>query len=84
MDSHLNTLPTSWPLVPIGSICQVGAGNGAPQGDVGVAGAAGIKAAEDGRRPRETGTGAPVRPTEPVDIRRRPCEMSGADGPVCS
>ena len=33
MGSHLNTLPTSWPLVPLGSICQVGAGNGAPQGD---------------------------------------------------
>jgi type I restriction enzyme S subunit len=29
----LNTLPASWPMVPLGSICQVGAGNGAPQGD---------------------------------------------------
>lgn len=38
MDSLLNKLPSSWPLVPIGSICQVGAGNGAPQGDVFFAG----------------------------------------------
>ncbi|KAA0889840.1 restriction endonuclease subunit S [Oryzomonas rubra] len=33
MDSLLNRLPSTWPLVPIGAICQVGAGNGAPQGD---------------------------------------------------
>lgn len=33
MNSLLNTLPSKWPLVPIGAICQVGTGNGAPQGD---------------------------------------------------
>ncbi|GFE60795.1 hypothetical protein AOG2_13830 [Geobacter sp. AOG2] len=34
----MNTLPSTWPLVPIGAICQVGAGNGAPQGDAYFAG----------------------------------------------
>lgn len=33
MDQGLNSLPSSWPLIPIGTICKVGAGNGAPQGD---------------------------------------------------
>lgn len=29
----MQSIPPSWPLVPLGSICQVGAGNGAPQGE---------------------------------------------------
>ena len=33
MEPNLNSLPSNWPLVPLGAICQVGAGNGAPQGD---------------------------------------------------
>lgn len=38
MDSPFNTLPKTWPLVPLSSICIVGAGNGAPQGDAYFAG----------------------------------------------
>ncbi len=38
MRAYQNTLPASWPLVPLGAICEVGAGNGAPQGDAFFAG----------------------------------------------
>ena len=34
MRAYQNILPQSWPLIPFGAICEVGAGNGAPQGDV--------------------------------------------------
>jgi type I restriction enzyme S subunit len=33
MESRLNTLPPQWPLVSLETISEVGAGNGAPQGD---------------------------------------------------
>ncbi len=38
MGPHPNTLPPTWPFVALGSICEVSAGNGAPQGDAYFAG----------------------------------------------
>ncbi len=32
MQASQNTIPSTWPLVALGAICEVGAGNGAPQG----------------------------------------------------
>ncbi len=38
MDLNLNTMPPTWPFISLRSICEVSAGNGAPQGHVYFAG----------------------------------------------
>lgn len=34
MQPHYSNRKALWPMIPLGAICEVGAGNGAPQGDV--------------------------------------------------